>query len=391
MSNAKYNVFDCIISAPFDNKYKYTCEQMTFPGWKIIDKNDEEEQYKTKIYNFMKLIKNKEVNYKKIKSIQSMKDLKQHFTEARLVQLLEKRGIGRPSTFSSLVSKIQERNYVKKENIQGKEVKCTDFELVDETLEEIETKRTFGNEKNKLVLQELGKIVVEFLIKYYNNLFNYEYTSTMEKELDLVSQGKKIWHTICDTCYKDIVSIKIDKKKNSSKYKIDEYHSYIIGKYGPCIKYEKDGVTKFKQIKKGITLEQIKSGNYSLEDILDNNTNQENSLGVFEDETIVVKTGRYGAYTTFKGKSYSLKSLKKITLENVIPILKGEKSTNPNILKPLNKNISIRKGKYGPYIYYKTSSMSQPQFLGLKGCKLDIEVSSKEDYLEWIKENHNIE
>lgn len=391
MSEAKYNVFDCIISAPFKTTYKYTCEQMVFPGWKIIDKNEEEEEYKNKIYNFMKLVKNKETHYKKIKSLQSMKELKQHFTEARLVQLLEKQGIGRPSTFSSLISKIQERNYVKKENIPGKELKCTDFELTDDTIEEIETKRTFGNEKNKLVLQELGKIVVEFLIQYYDNLFNYEYTSNMENQLDLVSQGQKIWHTICDTCYKDIKSIKIDSKNSNSKYKIDEYHSYIIGKYGPCIKYEKDGATKFKQIKKGITLEQIKIKNLSLEDILDNSANQENRIGTYEDETIIIKNGKYGAYTTFKGKSYSLKSLKKITLENVIPILKGEKSTNPNILKPLNENISIRKGKYGPYIYYKTNSMSKPQFLGLKGCKLDIEVSSKEDYLEWIKENHDIE
>ena len=59
-----------------------------------------------------------------------MKETKQHYTEARLVQLLEEKGIGRPSTFSYLIDKIQERNYVKKEDIKGIEINCKDYELI---------------------------------------------------------------------------------------------------------------------------------------------------------------------------------------------------------------------------------------------------------------------
>jgi len=341
----------------------------------------------------MKLMKNKKVSYKKIKSTQTLKNLKQHYSEARLVQLLEKRGIGRPSTFSSLVSKIQERNYVKKENVEGKEIKCVDFELVGETLEEIEIKRIFGNEKNKLVLQELGKIVLEFLIQHYDSMFNYEYTCNMEEQLDQVSQGNLVWHSICNNCYKDMKRVNIkEPPKSKSTYQIDEYHTYLIGKYGPCVKYEKDGKTSFKQVKKGLTIEKIKENNYGLNDILDKDcTTQNNSLGIYEDEEIVVKKGKYGAYTTFKGKSYSLKSLKKINLETVIPILKGEKSTNPNIVKVLNKDTSIRNGKYGHYVYYKNSNSTKPSFLSLKGCTLDISLSSANDYLEWLSEKYDID
>ena len=109
---------------------------------------------------------------KKLDSKFTMNELKSHYTEARLVQLLEEKGIGRPSTFSSLIDKIQERGYVKKEDIIGKEIICRDLELKNGEISEIDSKREFGNEKGKLVIQQLGIIVMEFLVKYFNKLFN---------------------------------------------------------------------------------------------------------------------------------------------------------------------------------------------------------------------------
>ena len=66
--------------------------------------------------------------------------------------MLEKKGIGRPSTFSKSNLKNSNRNYVKKQNVEGKKIKCVDFKLVGEELEELESDRVFGNEKNKLVI-----------------------------------------------------------------------------------------------------------------------------------------------------------------------------------------------------------------------------------------------
>ena len=124
----------------------------------------------------------KKISYKKITSRATIKGSKQHYTEARLVQLLEEKGIGRPSTFSSLVDKIQERGYVKKQDIKGIEMICNEYELENDEIFEIESKREFGNEKGKLVIQQLGIIVMDFLNKYFDSLFEYNYTKQMEDD-----------------------------------------------------------------------------------------------------------------------------------------------------------------------------------------------------------------
>ena len=188
MAPAIYSSITANITAPDKYKYKYSVEIAIFLGWQAICGALTHEP---EIYKFLNEIKKGTImEYKKIESKVSLKELKTHFTEARLVQMLEKKGIGRPSTFSSLISKIQDRDYVKKQDVEGKEINCTDFELIGSEITENETKRVFGNEKNKLVLQPLGKIVIEYLIKNFDNLFVYDYTKSMEDTLDLISKGK---------------------------------------------------------------------------------------------------------------------------------------------------------------------------------------------------------
>jgi iron complex outermembrane receptor protein len=73
-------------------------------------------------------------------------------------------------------------------------------ELENGEVSKVECNREFGNEKNKLVIQPLGIMVIEFLEKHFSSLFQYDYTSEMEDNLDKVAKGEKIWYTICETC-----------------------------------------------------------------------------------------------------------------------------------------------------------------------------------------------
>jgi DNA topoisomerase I len=368
MSEAKYNQIACLLAAPEKHIYRKTEDMITFPGWKIIrgyEKTNEN-------YDILSLLnKQTKYNYNEINSEIKLKDQKMHYSEAKLVQLLEKKGIGRPSTFSSLIDKIQTRKYVLKQNINGKKVKCINFKLKGCELEEKEEEKIFGNEKNKLVITSLGVIVLEFLIKYYETIFEYNYTEKMECLLDEIEQGKGIWYNLCKQCDEQIENL--SKKipiKGKKVYKIDNNHVYMIGRYGPVVKYEdKEGNIKFKNVKKNLDMSKLENNEYNLEDILEEYKKNTNILGLYEDKEIILKKGKYGLYITYNDKNYTLKHLKKeeheITLEDAIKSINYKKS-NPNIIKELSNTISIRKGKYGPYVMVKKEGIKKPIFLKIK-------------------------
>ena len=236
-----------------------------------------------------------------------------------------------------------------------------------------------------LVIQPIGVIVYEFLAKYFDGLFNYDYTKDMEDSLDLISKGEKVWHSLCDECNTEIKeSCKSLESQKRITYKIDDYHTYMIGKHGPVIKYEKDGETGFKSVKKGIDMNKLQKGELTLQEILDTSTKKPSGkiLGVFNGENVVLKTGNYGMYINYNGKNSSVKHVKKdyddITLQDVLDVVKGKKTTNKSIIKEISDEISIRKGKYGPYVFYKTKNMKRPKFINMKGMRnSDITV-------EWV-------
>jgi DNA topoisomerase I len=387
MSDANYNSITAEITAPrviiegktVSSVYRCSEEKCLFPGWKVIDGVSSNDDFE--MYEYLKKQKqNSRMTYNEIRSRVILKNLKSHYTEAKLVNQLEKMGIGRPSTFSSLVSKIQERNYVKKGNVEGKKLNCTDFRLRGEELDEFENYRQFGNEKNKLILEPLGLLVIEFLLKWFDQMFIYDYTKVMEDDLDKIANGNKIWYTLCDGCYGDMIALKKNMPKKTSGKSgtrnskkgiyIDDKHTYMIGKYGPCLKYDDNGEVSFKKVKKDLDMNKLKNGEYSLQDVLDTNKYGGNNIGIYKQQEIVLKNGKFGKYLSHNGKNYSVKGIDidAITLEEAIRIINTPKTSG--ILKEFKssregESISIRTGKYGPYIYFKNKHMTRPRFINL--------------------------
>jgi DNA topoisomerase-1 len=397
MESAIFNTIVAEITSPL-NKYKYTSEQMLFKGWKIVKNHEEDDE----TFNYLLSIKqNSEIKYRKITAEETVKQLPSHYTEAYLVQLLEKKGIGRPSTFAKLVDKLQERSYVKKMNIDGKLMNCSDYALENKVLTRILRQREFGAEKGKLVIQPIGIIVMEFLLKHYLPMFEYDYTKQMEDQLDLVAGGGFEWYTICETCNSEIrVLSESLQGETKCNIKIDDHHFYIIGKHGPTIKYidPKDGAVSFKQVKPDLDLDILEKGGYKLEDIIEKMTS--NKIGKYQGEDLIVRKGKYGLYVTWGDNSKTLscfgnRPVENITFEEVFIILEKDGVLDPNksvgFLREITPNISIRRGKYGDYIFYKTSKMKTPKFLKLNGFKEDYRNCEKTTIKMWIRETYQVE
>jgi DNA topoisomerase-1 len=385
----------------FDNtKFSFTSELIDFPGWKIVAKKYSTEN---KEYHYLQTIKqNSAIHYKKICAKVTIKGSKQHYTEARLVQLLEEKGIGRPSTFSSLVDKIQERGYVKKEDVKGKEIICKDFELENNEIFEIEIKREFGNEKNKLVLQPLGRIVIEFLIKHFNDLFCYDYTCNMETSLDKIAKGEQLWVDLCDKCNKEIDTL-VDGVKNETKIeiKIDDNNVFMIGKYGPVIKCveEVDGKEeiKFKSIKKDVDIKLLEKGAFTTEEIVDTTKTAKSHyiLGQHNGKDVILKKGKFGLYISWGENSKTLKELGNRPIENItFDEVRKYLDEGSNIIREINSSISIRRGPKGDYIFYKTAKMKKPEFKDIKSfiteTKEDYKICDINILKSWISEKYKV-
>ena len=409
MKNGKISLLNCSVSAPMNYLYKYQTEHIVFAGWKIVGGYE----YVNKEYNYLQLIKTSVIlSYNKIKATIHLKETKQHYTEAKLIQLLEEKGIGRPSTFSSLIDKIQERKYVKKENVKGNTIICRDFELENQTIKSMNTEREFGNEKNKLVITPVGILTLEFLLNHFDTLFQYSYTKQMEDELDEVAKNNKKWQDVCEKCNNEIENLSSTiLERGKETIRIDEHHTYMIGKYGPVIKYDIQGQTNtsinpknkgkskktdtdtstvsFKAVRKDIDLNKLRNGEYTIDDLVESAEDKEtrvelSSIGNYKDLPVYVKTGKFGKYLEWKEMKTSLKHIKtkieNITMDDVAEDLYDldTKQDEPSILREITNDASIRKGKYGDYIYYKTKKMKKPRFLKLDGFKKNL---SSHNYL----------
>lgn len=403
MSNSTAYYIIAKITTSTSYFFQYKSEQIHFLGWKIVSKKVED----NKLYHYLKTIKQESiVEYTKIVSTASLKNVKSHFTEARLIHLLEENGIGRPSTFATLIDKIQERGYVSKENIKGKTILCKEFVLEGDELTESEQQKIFGNENNKLVIQPLGILVIEFLKTHFHDLFQYDYTKQMEDELDLISQGKNEYSRVCKTCNEQIQDL-ISKLSNDdtttviNKYeiKIDNLHSYIIGKYGPIIKKTEGKKVTFLKVKKDVDIKRLENGEYKIEDLLEDSSINEKCIGKFNGEDLIIKNGKYGMYASWGTNKKSLqecgnKPIDSLQYIEIIRILEKDTLLNPDcplkMIRKITDEISIRNGKHGDYIFYKNKKMKKPQFLKLNGFPGDYKTANINIFLEWIKTTYKI-
>jgi len=327
--------------------------------------------------------------------IQAQQKFTQHlprYTEASLVKKLEELGIGRPSTYAPTISTILKREYVIKEDREGLIRQYSLIKLKGQSLtEEMKTENT-GFEKAKLYPTDIGNLVNNFLMQYFVNILDYNFTADVELEFDEIAAGKLVWNKMIHDFYYPFhaqieetleTSKKVSGEKLLGKDPLSgENLSVRIGRYGPMVQLgdtDSENKPRFASLKKGQSIDTI-----TLDEALEL-FKLPRSLGEYEDSEVIVSTGRFGPYVRHKSVFCSLAKTDDpmtIVLERAIVLIteKRRKEKEKTIREfSENKDMKILNGRYGAYISYKKQNYKIPK-------SKDPEELTLEDCLHIVKE-----
>jgi DNA topoisomerase-1 len=329
-----------------------------------------------------------------IDAIQKYTQYPPRFTEASLVKKLEELGIGRPSTYAPIISTIQNRGYVLKENRPGKERDVTILTLKSGQIKETSTTESFGAEKVKLFPTDIGIVVNDFLVENFNEILDYNFTASVEKEFDKIAEGVLEWTVMIDRFYPEfhnrIVETTVSKPKPTGIRKLGvdpdtRKNVYVkMGPFGPMVQIGEPSdqeKPKFASLLKHQSIETI-----TFEEAL-SLFNLPRSLGRFEEHEIIAGIGKYGPYIRHHDKFYSLKKGNDnplaITLEDAIAIIKEKREQDKKkIIKTFDEDpdLQILNGRWGPYINYRKDNFRIPK-------KENPEMLTREECMEIIRKS----
>lgn len=329
--------------------------------------------------DIIKLIKKeKEIKYKEIKAEEKYTKPIPRYTEASLIKELEKLGIGRPSTYSGIITKIQDKKYVEKKTKLGEDLLSNIFTISPnkKNIHEKQTKIKYGTEKDKLFVTPIGSMVNDFVEKHFtdqnnqNGIFDYQMTSNMEDKLDNIANGKLIWTILIQEIYNNFHPIVTTLSKKNTTQKDNNNNNNTSLKFNKVLGNDKDdgmeiGITigkndyivykKSPDFKTKWKFANINELNKEMEDITLEDAIHllrfPKDVGIFEKKKIILNKGPYGLYITYNKKNYPVDK-ENILLKDAINIIQGKvTSSQENMIgEYLDKPILFKKGKFGFYI-----------------------------------------
>jgi DNA topoisomerase-1 len=312
------------------------------------------------------------------------------YTEASLVKKLEELGIGRPSTYAPTISTILKRGYVEKRDKDG--IKRDYRVLVlkgDHINKETEQENT-GAEKSKLFPSDLGLVVTDFLVQYFDDIMAYSFTARIEEEFDEVAEGKMKWNEMINDFYspfkKDVEKTieTAERAKGERELGIDPVSGKKImarmGRYGPMVQIgeaNEEDKPYFAALKRDQSIETI-----TLEEALDL-FKLPLTLGEYEGEQVYVGTGRFGPYVKFGEQFISIPKGEdplEIDMDRAIELIKEKQLTDAPIAMYEGKPVTKGKGRFGPYIKWEGMFINVPKrynFEALTQADIDELVAAK--------------
>ncbi len=297
------------------------------------------------------------------------------YTEASLVRKLEELGIGRPSTYAPIISTIQQREYVVKGNKAGEKHQFHLLKLAKGKIKESTKTETVGQEKAKLLPTDIGVVVNDFLMQFFPEIMDYNFTANVEKDFDEVAEGKTDWKKVIKDFYNDFEPLvektmndKMDHKMGERVLGTDPVSgkpvSVKIGRFGPVVQIgsanDKDK-PRFAQLKKDQSIQTI-----TFEEAM-NLFKLPRTIGEYEGSEVTIGTGRFGPYVLHKKSYVSLPSKynpMEVTLEEAIELINEKKQTDEKKhLKQFAEEpeLEVLNGRFGPYLHYKGNNYKLPK------------------------------
>lgn len=320
------------------------------------------------------------------------------YTEASLVHKMEELGIGRPSTYAPTISTIQNREYVVKGDAEGTPRNYDQLTLQSDTISETTQSENVGSNRGKLVPTDIGLVVNDFLMEYFPEIMDYNFTANVEKQFDEVAEGKENWTEMISNFYQDFepqvertLNEKTEHRVGERELGVDPKSgkpvSVKIGRFGPVVQMgtpSDDEKPQFANLTKGQSIETI-----TLEEALEL-FKLPRTLGELEGQVVKANVGRFGPYVQL-GKLFV--SIPKgedpmdITLERAAELIQEKRlKEEQSHLKQFNEDpdLEVRAGRWGPYIAYKGKNYKLPKSdaerateLTYDECKKIIEAEAK--------------
>ena len=370
-------------------------EVIVFDGFlKVYMESKEDDNEDDEYSNLLPPLKvNQALNLEKSVARQTFKRPPARYNEAALVKKLEEMGIGRPSTYAPTISTIQERGYVEKKDVDGVKRDYFIITLAKGKIKEDSKTETYGTEKAKLFPTDIGIVVTDFLIKYFEEIVDYNFTAKVEEEFDEIANGKKEWTKMLkefyDSFHPNITQMDDVKRSDAVQARelgIDPNTGKQIyakfGKFGPMLQLgENEEEPKFAKIPSNYKIDTI-----TLEEAI-KLFELPRVLGIAPDgDELSTQIGRYGPYLK-KGKaniSITKDEVYSMTFDDAMSRFASKTiGVNPNaILLFDDGKIQVIRGRFGPYLTDGTKNVKIPR-------NINPETLTHEDCIKMLASGGN--
>ena len=293
------------------------------------------------------------------------------YSEATLVKKLEELGIGRPSTYAPTIATLTTgRGYIVKGDKEGKKITVNDLELRNGNISEKSKTETVGAERGRLLPQEIGMIVTDYLEKNFTDIMGYDFTANVEKEFDQIADGNLVWNDVIGAFYTPFHK-KVDEVLHDGNYShvskelgTDSDGNKItakFGKFGPYIQKGEGEKAQYASLGKDQLIENI-----TLEDAL-KMFQLPRTVGEYNGVEVIALKGRFGPFLKYGERNFSIprgKDPLKITLDECAAIIEdglSKTAANSVMAEYKDSDIQVINGRYGPYIKHAGSNYKIPK------------------------------